>query len=61
MAALAQCRGRRCFLSSSGVRLEGTARIRGEESPGALPVSRVSIFSLHVSSLKLIDENILES
>ena len=47
--------------SSSGVRLEGTARIRGEESPGALPVSRVSIFSLHVSSLKLIDENILES
>ena len=39
----------------------GTARIRGEERPGAVPVSQVSIFSLHVSSLKLIDENILES
>ena len=45
----------------SGFRLEGTARIRGEESAGALPVSQFSIFSLHVSFLKVIDENILES
>ena len=43
----------------SGVGLQGAARIRGEESAGTPPVSQFSIFSLHVSSLQLIDENIL--